>query len=58
VVSAYLDAGTIEKIKQLGADSYVKKPFTSQQVIEALKNVLTSAPAPAEEEGGDAAAEK
>ncbi len=51
VVSAYLDDATIRRVKELGADHYVRKPFTSQEVLEALKTVLSGSAA------GDTSAE-
>lgn len=40
VVSAYLDDRMIEKIKRLGATSYIKKPFTVNEVLDAVQGVL------------------
>ncbi len=42
VVSAYLDDGTVEKIESLGCAGYVRKPFTVEDILGALRKVLAS----------------
>ena len=41
VISAYLDDFNIKKIFELGADDYLCKPFTGQDLIEKVDELLT-----------------
>lgn len=40
VVSAYLDEKNIQRVKDLGCDRYVRKPFDIDEVLDAVRDVL------------------
>lgn len=42
VVTAYGGNGTLEKVNQLGADSYLEKPVSPQKVKEVLQSLGVS----------------
>ncbi len=40
VISGYIDNETIRKIKNIGADEYIEKPFSIKEVKEVIKNFI------------------
>lgn len=40
IISGVTDLEEIEKIKQLGADGYLQKPFSNESLKEEIKRVL------------------
>lgn len=43
VISAYLDSTTIQQVKKLGATDYVKKPFSTKDILSAIKRIFETA---------------
>jgi DNA-binding response OmpR family regulator len=41
VASGYAETDRVKQAQQLGADQYVKKPFTLETLAVAIKNELT-----------------
>ena len=44
VMSAYLDSTTIRQVMKLGATGYVKKPFSTQDILKGINQVLSAEP--------------
>lgn len=42
ILSARTTSDVIEKVKQIGADLFIKKPCDSRQLVQAIKNVINN----------------
>jgi DNA-binding NarL/FixJ family response regulator len=47
IVSGYSETGLVREVQRLGADTYVKKPYTAQEIGVAVHRVLNTGSAPA-----------